>query len=236
MPKNYYIILGVPSNSSQADIKAAYRRLVKEFHPDHFGKNHSPFLGIQEAYSVLSDPVRRRSYDSSLQESHKVRKEHIQPKPFQKNLKEDIEPLIPEQEPVDLGHVSLMRSFDEYWPSFDDLFDRIFRNFSDIHTKGEKPEDLTVVIKLTPEQAFRGGHVRLSVPAKVRCPNCRGRGGVGLYECWRCSGTGSLTGEYPVMVSYPPGILDNHSVQLSLDCYGIQNLYLTVNFRISARG
>ena len=63
MPKNYYIILGIPSKSSQEEIKSAYRRLAKEFHPDRYGDNNSPFLNVQEAYSVLSDPVRRRAYD-----------------------------------------------------------------------------------------------------------------------------------------------------------------------------
>ena len=44
---------------------------------------------------------------------------------------------------------------------------------------------------------------------------------------------GVMTGEYPVMVSYPPGILDSHIVQLSLERFGIKNLYLNVRFRIS---
>lgn len=233
MPKNYYIILGIPSDSSQADIKAAYRKLAKEFHPDHFGKNHAPFLVIQEAYGVLSDPQQRRTYDISLRENRKIRKNYVRTEPVQEDVREDIEPLIPKPGPVDLGYASLKRSFDEYRPSFDDLFDRLLGNFSDSHPKGERLENLTVVIKLTPEQAFRGGHVRLQVPAKIQCPNCKGHGGVGLYECWRCGGAGSLTGEYPIMISYPPGIPDNHSVQLSLDRYGIHNLYLTVNFRIS---
>ena len=236
MPKNYYIILGIPSDSSQTDIKAAYRRLAKEFHPDHFGQNHSPFLGIQEAYSVLSDPARRRSYDISLQETHKFRGDHIGAEALHKDYREDVEPLIPEPRPVGPGHRSLKRSFDEYWPMFDDMLDRIFNDYPDIHPDAQKFKDLKVVIELSPDQAFRGGHVRLVMPATVRCPNCRGRGGAGLYECWRCSGAGSLTGEYPIMISYPPGIPDSHSVQLPLEGYGKQNLYLTVKFRIREQG
>ena len=64
MPKNYYIILGVPSTSSQDQIKTAYRQLAKEYHPDRYGKGRTPFQVIQEAYSVLSDPIQRQDYDN----------------------------------------------------------------------------------------------------------------------------------------------------------------------------
>ncbi|HCY87405.1 MAG TPA: hypothetical protein DHV36_19890 [Desulfobacteraceae bacterium] len=64
MPKDYYLVLGISSKATQDDIKEAYRRLVKEYHPDRFGEDHAPFLAIQEAYSVLSDPIRRKSHDT----------------------------------------------------------------------------------------------------------------------------------------------------------------------------
>jgi len=60
MPKNYYIILGISTDSSQQEIKSAYRRLAKAFHPDIYKEKHSPFPVIQEAYAVLSDPQRRQ--------------------------------------------------------------------------------------------------------------------------------------------------------------------------------
>lgn len=60
MPKSYYIILGIPASSTQEDIKSAYKRLAKEYHPDRYNQGHSPFQNIQEAYSVLSDPSQRQ--------------------------------------------------------------------------------------------------------------------------------------------------------------------------------
>jgi molecular chaperone DnaJ len=233
MPKNYYIILGIPSDSSQGDIKAAYRKLAKEFHPDLYGEKSSPFLTIQEAYSVLSDPVRRRNYDSKLLVNRQRWRERRSGEPLGEPYRREAEPLIPEQGPADLGAASLSRSFNNYRPSFDALIDRIMRNFSDERPKGEMLKNLTVEITLTPQQAFRGGHVRLLVPAKLRCPYCGGRGGVGFYECGYCGGEGFFTGEHPVFINYPPGISNHHTVQLSLSRYGIHNLYLTVNFRIS---
>jgi DnaJ-class molecular chaperone len=237
MPINYYIILGIPSKSSQEEIKSAYRRLAKEFHPDHYGENHSPFLNVQEAYSVLSDPVRRRAYDAALENNRRKHKHYRQPEPMGRQYKDEVEPLIPEKGPVDLDDATLAKSFQVYRPSLEALFDRFFSNFSESErTKGERPENLSVVITLTPIQAFRGGHVRLYVPAQVQCPRCYGRGSIGHYECWRCSGAGKLTGEYPIMINYPPGISDNHTVQISLDRYGIHNFYMTIRFRISETG
>src|SRR3972149_2149834 len=63
--KTYYEILEVDKKASQEDIKSAYRRLVMLYHPD---KNKLPeaeemFKGIAEAYSVLSDPGKRKQYD-----------------------------------------------------------------------------------------------------------------------------------------------------------------------------
>jgi len=96
MPKNYYLVLGLQSNAGPVEIKDAYRRLAKEFHPDHYGEDDSHFRAVQEAYSVLSDPVRRRNHDRMTQE-------HIpetrQPHPYAMNMKAfkgEIEPLIPE--------------------------------------------------------------------------------------------------------------------------------------------
>lgn len=147
-----------------------------------------------------------------------------------------VEPLIPEQErPMDLGTPSIARSFHSYRPSFDQLFDRVFSNFRQTsQPKSEQIENLNVVITLTPSQAFRGGQIKATLlPAELNCPSCSGQGRIGVYECWRCNGEGILSGEYPVRISYPSGISNNHVVRMPLDYYGIQNLYLTVHFRIS---
>ncbi|MFZ9888553.1 MAG: DnaJ C-terminal domain-containing protein [Myxococcota bacterium] len=66
MARDYYDILGIPRRAGERDIKAAYRRLARQYHPDVTGDDTRAterFKEITEAYEVLSDPQRRRSYD-----------------------------------------------------------------------------------------------------------------------------------------------------------------------------
>lgn len=233
MPKDYYLILGITSDATLDDIKDAYRRRAKEFHPDHYGDNHSPFLAVQEAYSILSDPIKRQTHDLELSQKKKRRPQYG--KVMRSRPRTQVEPLIPEQEqPMDLGTAGLSRAFHTDRPSFHELFDKLSNNFRQSpKPKSEDFRHLNVVITLTPEQAFQGGQIKVTLPAQLKCPSCSGQGWIGAYECRRCRGKGILSGEYPVMISYPSGISDHHVVQMPLDTYGIRNLYLTVHFRIS---
>ena len=62
-----YQILGVSSHASAAEIKSAYRKLVKKFHPDVYKGNHADMIRqVNEAYDVLSDPVRKAAYDGRV--------------------------------------------------------------------------------------------------------------------------------------------------------------------------
>jgi DnaJ-class molecular chaperone len=66
--KNYYLILGVSRSESAEGIRAAFRQLAKRYHPDRAGAESTPeFREILEAYEVLSDPERRRQYNSELE-------------------------------------------------------------------------------------------------------------------------------------------------------------------------
>src|ERR687897_959900 len=67
---NYYEVLGVPREASQAEIRNAYRNLAKEHHPDHPGGSAEEFSRLQEANAVLSDPNRRRQHDEALDLAH----------------------------------------------------------------------------------------------------------------------------------------------------------------------
>ena len=228
MAKNYYAILGLTFHATEDEIRDAYRRLAKEFHPDHYRGDSQTFLDIQEAYSTLSVPSRRRAYDVSI--TRRPVRSYRAPRPY--GLAPEPEPLIPEGRPVDIGDVSLVRSFQTFTPSFDEIFDRLWSNFSNLdQPKSKSVENLTLDVTITPEQARRGGQARILVPAQAHCPSCRGHGGVGLYECARCAGEGVIVGDFPVSISFPPGLTGDHTVLVPLDRFGIRNMYLAVNFR-----
>jgi DnaJ-class molecular chaperone len=223
MRKEYYAILGVPQDATQQQIEAVYRARMRELEVGHL--QQGPPLEVQEAYSVLSNPNQRTTYD----ESGFGQKRAIDLSAG----KPPAEPLIPSERPADLGSVSLTRSFRTFLPSFEEIYDRFWSNFtSTMQPKSETLRSLAVDIPITPEQAITGGQARVLVPAQVRCPACDGHGGVGHYLCWRCDGRGILVVEHPVMVSFPAGF-SGYTVRVPLDRYGIHNFYLTVHFRMT---
>ena len=226
MGKSYFAILEVTSGATPDEIHSAYRRLAKEYHPDHYDGGCERFRQIQEAYSVLVDPVRRKSYEKVLSENVLVRKA---PGPSRYPAPE---PLIPDQAPVDLGEISPVRSFQRFTPSFDEIFDWLWDNFSSVErTKSGRVQNLTLEVSITRRQAKKGGDARVMVPARSICPTCHGSGNVGYYHCRRCAGEGAILGEVPVSISFPAGITEDHAVVIPLDRFGIRNLHFTVLFR-----
>jgi hypothetical protein len=234
MTENYYTILGVDSNANPDQIKSAYRKKAKKLHPDRYGQNSEPFRAVQEAYDVLSDPERRRAYDDRLARdrhvqnaSPAVRAEPLWPR------RRPVEPLIPIQEdiylrgivdwPFQAFHSPLVEILDRIWSSFEGLAWPPFQGV----------KSLAVEISLTPNQALRGGRARIVISVQTECPACWGYGSTGFTACRRCSGTGTVTQEHPLIVTFPPGISDGDTASLPLDQLGIYDVDLTVHFRVS---
>jgi DnaJ-class molecular chaperone len=227
MAKSYYAILGISSDASADEIKSAYRRLSKAFHPDHYAGTGEIFREIQEAYSVLGDSQKRHRYEQQTQKAsvNVPRRTPVYPEP---------EPLIPEEKGINLGDISPIRSFQTLSPSFDEIFDWLWRNFSGLDLpKSGRMQNLTLEVPLTADQAQQGGTARIMVPAVASCPTCRGLGGIGPYECFRCAGEGAIAGEVPVSIAFPAGLPREHAVLIPLERFGIRNLHLTVIFQPS---
>ena len=84
---NHYVVLGVPHTETLEGIQKAYRRLAKECHPDHAGRQGAErFQVVHEAYEILSDVRRRQQYDEAL-------RAHTRP------LHADAEPLLAPRRP-----------------------------------------------------------------------------------------------------------------------------------------
>ncbi len=121
MARNYYVILGIPQNATQEQIKTAYRHHAKILHPDHYGDDHTPFLEVQEAYHTLINPEKRKQYDRKLDEKecapkspYKSRRRHSAKSPIEPN-----EPCSPGQRfrspsPLEEVEQVLFRWFTEF--------------------------------------------------------------------------------------------------------------------------
>jgi curved DNA-binding protein CbpA len=66
MAKSYFAILGISPDATADEIRSAYRRLVKEFHPDHYAGESDRFREVQEAYAVLGNSRKQREYERDI--------------------------------------------------------------------------------------------------------------------------------------------------------------------------
>jgi len=180
--KDYYEILGVSRDASQEEIKKAYRRLAKKYHPDlnKDGGSAEKFKQIAEAYEVLSDPEKRAQYD---------RFGHVGP-----------------EQGFDFDFRDFRRAreaFEEFGfgTAWEDLFDLFFgegmrtRARPRQRSRAQRGEDLEYKLRLTLEDAAQGTRVKVTVPRYVVCDRCGGTGrepGSGVRVCPTCNGSGQV--------------------------------------------
>ncbi len=238
MAKNYYAILGVLPSAKLDEIRSAYRSRAKKYHPDHFGKDSAPFIDVREAYDVLSDPAHRASYDRARTQpdARDVARSWVEPEIIRPR-RTAAEPLKSEPRGVDLGTISPLNSFQNFRPSFDEIFDSLWNAFDPrTHRKGERFRTLTMEVVLTPEQAALGGRARVVLPYEALCPTCEGSGASGFWECRQCGGAGVCRVEFPLEIQYPPDIGDHYRIAVPLDHLGVDDVCAVLLFRISREG
>lgn len=165
--RDYYDVLGVARNASQDEIKKAYRRLARQYHPD---VNKSPdaearFKEINEAYEVLSDNEKRALYDRF---GHMGPQAGFGPGGFGFGGIEDI---------------------------FEDFFGGFGMRTRAARRGPQRGADLRVNLTLTFEEAAFGCEKELEIPRWETCPTCRGSGaepGTTPIRCPQCNGTGEV--------------------------------------------
>jgi len=226
--KNYYIILGVPHTESEGGIRRAFRDLAKTHHPDRVGPGGTRrFQDIMEAYTVLSDPEKRKEYNESLRPTEKNLKLEVRPE--RTHERGEPEPLIPEP-------ISVKRDFQTAGPSFDEMFDRIARNFTGIGIpKGERIQELNVEVILSPDEARRGGIAPIGVPVFYSCRFCGGSGRDWLFPCVHCQEQGVVEGEEVVRIRIPPMVKDGTVFEVPLQGLGVHNFHLRIHLRVDTQ-
>jgi molecular chaperone DnaJ len=178
MPEDLYKTLGVDKSASQDEIKKAYRKLAREFHPDRNPGDKQAeerFKQIQEANSVLSDPEKRKQYDAGgMFGGGGIR---FDPSAFRSGF----------------GSVGDILS---------DLFGR-----GGGGTQRERGRDLETEVRLSFDDAVNGTQVSVAVPVEAACPTCHGTGakpGTSPITCPQCQGKGLETvGQGMFSISQP---------------------------------
>ena len=188
--RDYYEVLGVSKNATEDEIKKAYRKLAKKYHPDANPNNkeeaEAKFKEVNEAYENLSDPQKRKMYD---QFGHNGPQGFGgQGGPFGQG-----------------GYYSYSSSgFDNFGDFGDlgDIFSSIFgggfggRNSSSKRNGPSKGADLNVRMEITFEQSYLGVEKEIVITRDEECNHCHGTGakpGTSPIKCPTCHGTGQVT-------------------------------------------
>jgi molecular chaperone DnaJ len=173
--RDYYEILGVERTCDAAALKASFRKLAMEHHPDRndgCGEAEGRFKEVNEAYSVLSDPQKRAAYDRFGHAGLNGAGGGPGGAQFH-----------------DVGDI-----FNEV---FGDVFGDMFggRRGGQQRSGPARGQDLRYDLEITLEQAYAGAEVEITVPAALTCETCEGSGakpGTSPTTCNSCGGAGRV--------------------------------------------
>lgn len=219
--KDYYEILGVPRTASEAEIKKAFRKLAREYHPD-VAKNkkvaEEKFKELNEAYEVLGDPAKRKKYDE-LGPNWSAGSEFRAPPGWESYTGTGGFP----------GRGPQGEEFEFRFggTGFSDFFEQLFggrggRGFpgrgggvAEEDFGAERGRDIEGDILVTLEEAMRGSVRSVSVRHGVTCEHCGGTGRRAKHVCNVCGGTGQVAKTNTYQVKIPAGVTDGQRLRIA---------------------
>ena len=177
MSEDYYKLLSIEKDASTEDIKKAYRKLAKKYHPDTnkgCKSAEEKFKQISEAYKTLSDPQKRRNYDRfGTSEPH--------PRGFSGHTI-NIDDIM-----KNMGY-----GFGNNFNSAGDPFNHEFQQQATPQKKRIHP-DIKIAVKIDLKQAIRGGKIKFAVTRHSECSECNGTGYIEQDNiCSFCNGKGRI--------------------------------------------
>jgi curved DNA-binding protein len=185
--KDYYKVLGLTPDASQDDIRAAFRKLARLYHPDLAPGSEDKFKEVQEAYEVLGQPSRRRKYDYLGRFDRYSGFDGPQEEDFDDD--DDDEP-------------------NEEWSELTrERFSDFFREFfKDEKSADPDADPIEEEVAVTLEEAATGSVRSISLKRSVHCHLCFGVGRVNQQLCVTCKGHGSIERTENCRVKIPAGV------------------------------
>ncbi|HVG02921.1 MAG TPA: DnaJ C-terminal domain-containing protein [Nitrospira sp.] len=202
--RSYYDILGVPRNASADDVKKAFRRRAREFHPDlHTGAKKTEmekkFKELNEAHEVLSDPDKRKKYDQYGQNWE-------QAEAYEKARQQ----AGPQAGPGGQGG--------GFSGDFGDIFDTFFGGRNRGGTTAGfaiDGEDLETDVELTIREVLSGVSRRIDLTERIPCKACGGSAIVRGRPCVVCGGSGTQAEKRTIEVRIPAGVQNDTRVRIA---------------------
>ncbi len=207
--KDYYELLGVKRDASEQEIKQAYRRLARQYHPDVNPGDKSTeakFKAINEAYEVLSSKQNRQKYDkygNQWQYAEQFEQARRQQAPFR-----------------DFGGAGGATGFHFEGEDLGGLFDNLLfgGGRARTYTRRSRPmrgRSLEAPVAVTLEEAFHSTSRTISLQSEEPCPACKGTGLIQNVPCSTCQGAGMVPRMKRLEVKIPAGVSTGSRVRIA---------------------
>jgi DnaJ-class molecular chaperone len=211
--RDYYEVLGVSKTATEDEIKSAYRKLARKYHPDVNPGDKSAeekFKELNEAYEVLSDPDKRKKYDA-LGPNWKAGQDFRPPPGWEGGVNVEF---------GDFGDFGDIFGGGRSAGGFSDFFESLFGGGRRTGRRGAgfamRGQDVEAEIALSLEEAHRGGKRNITLQLTEPCPECRGTGSKdGKTLCPTCRGAGVVRRPKSLEVTIPVGVRDGSVIRLA---------------------
>jgi molecular chaperone DnaJ len=223
--KDLYAVLGVARTATADEIKKAYRKLARKFHPDlNPGNKQSEerFKEVSQAHDVLTDPEKRKLYDEFGADALNPAFDAERAREY-KRWSESGHGFSfrPGGSPFEgFGFEGgagrrrgRRREAEEDESTFEDIIGRMFGGRTEAAAP-ERGQDLEHPVEVDFLDALRGTQLPVSIRRPIPCPQCKGTGRQGMRACTRCSGTGTVESRERLTVKIPAGVADGARVRV----------------------